>query len=69
VAATGRHLKLNTYDKIGKLVWAAVTTGQVVGMQRTRPVYEVLFEGRRYKVAVSIGDNGFIVGANPVGAQ
>jgi hypothetical protein len=54
-------------DKIGQLVFSAVTTGKVVGAQRTRPVYEVVFEGKLYKVAVSVGDNGFIVGANPVG--
>ncbi|MCW2641340.1 MAG: hypothetical protein JWP76_3646 [Dactylosporangium sp.] len=54
-------------DKIAKLVFSAVTTGNVVSMQRTRPVYEVVFEGNVYKIAVSVGDNGFIVGANPVG--
>jgi uncharacterized protein YukE len=54
-------------DKIGTLVFAAVTDGAVVGAQRTRPIYEVVFEGRVYRIAVSVGDNGFIVGANPVG--
>ncbi|MET8257810.1 WXG100 family type VII secretion target [Micromonospora sp. NPDC005205] len=54
-------------EKIPELVFAAVTRGEVVGAQRTRPIYEVLFEGRTYKLAVSVGDNGFIVGANPVG--
>jgi hypothetical protein len=54
-------------DKIAKLVFSAVTTGTVVGAQRTRPIYEVVFEGKLYKLAVSVGDNGFIVGANPVG--
>jgi hypothetical protein len=54
-------------EKIAKLVFTAVTTGRVVGAQRTRPIYEVVFEGRLYKLAVSVGDNGFIVGANPVG--
>jgi hypothetical protein len=54
-------------DKIAKLVLSAVTTGEVVGVQRTRPIYEVVFEGNVYKIAVSVGDNGYIVGANPVG--
>jgi hypothetical protein len=54
-------------EKIADLVFSAVTEGKVVGMQRTRPIYEVVFEGRTYRVAVSVGDNGFIVGANPVG--
>jgi uncharacterized protein YukE len=53
--------------KIGKLVFTAVTEGTVVGTQRTRPIYEVMFEGKTYKIAVSVGSNGFIVGANPVG--
>ena len=35
--------------------------------QRTRPIYEVVFGGREIRVAVTVGDNGFIVGANPVG--
>ncbi|WP_320064389.1 WXG100 family type VII secretion target [Micromonospora sp. RTGN7] len=54
-------------ESIAKLVFAAVTEGEIVGMQRTRPIHEVLVEGRVYKVAVSVGNNGFIVGANPVG--
>ncbi|WP_330437878.1 WXG100 family type VII secretion target [Micromonospora sp. NBC_00821] len=54
-------------EKIPDLVFTAVTRGEVVGTQRTRPIYEVLFEGRTYKLAVSVGNNGFIVGANPVG--
>ncbi|ROT34231.1 WXG100 family type VII secretion target [Micromonospora sp. HM5-17] len=54
-------------EKIANLVFSAVTEGKVVGMQRTRPIYEVVFEGRIYRVAVTVGDNGFIVGANPVG--
>lgn len=54
-------------EKVPNLVFAAVTEGKVVGMQRTRPIYEVMFEGRVHKVAVSVGNNGFIVGANPVG--
>ncbi|MFB9236575.1 WXG100 family type VII secretion target [Plantactinospora siamensis] len=54
-------------DKIGDLVFAAVTTGKQIGLQRSRPIYEVLFEGKTYRLAVSVGNNGFIVGANPVG--
>jgi hypothetical protein len=54
-------------ENIGRLVFTAVTEGTVVGTQRTRPIYEVVFEGKTYRLAVSVGDNGFIVGANPVG--
>jgi hypothetical protein len=52
-------------EKIAKLVLTAVTTGRVVGTQRTRPIYEVVFEGQLYKLAVSVGNNGFIVGGEP----
>jgi hypothetical protein len=41
-------------DRIAKLVFTAVTTGKAVGAQRTRPIYEVVFEGKPYKLAVSI---------------
>jgi hypothetical protein len=54
-------------DRIVDLVFSAVTTGKVVGMQRTRPIYEVVFDGQVCRLAVTVGDNGFIVGANPVG--
>jgi hypothetical protein len=57
-------------DKVGQFVFDATTTGKVVGYQGKgtgRPIYEFLFEGRPYKVAVTVGSNGFIVGANPVG--
>jgi uncharacterized protein YukE len=57
-------------DKIGKFVFTAATTGKVVGYQGRgtgRPIYEFFFEGKAYKVAVTVGNNGFIVGANPVG--
>ena len=48
-------------------VFTAVTKGKVVGMQNTRPVYELQWNGATQRVAVTVGDNGFIVGANPVG--
>jgi hypothetical protein len=54
---------------IPDLVTDAVTKGDVVGHQGSRPplrtVYEVDYQGRRVQVAVSTGRNGFIVGANP----
>lgn len=54
-------------DRLGEVIFVAVTRGTVVGAQRTRPIYEVAFEGKTYKIAVSVGSNGYIVGANPVG--
>jgi hypothetical protein len=55
-------------DQIPDAVIAAVTKGKIVGSQgRTpgRPIYEVDFNGKRQRIAVSTGDNGYIVGANP----
>lgn len=47
---------------------AAVTTGTFLMYQGTvqpRYVYEVIFNGQRQYIAVSVSDNGYIVGANP----
>jgi uncharacterized protein YukE len=57
-------------EKVGQFVFDATTTGKVVGYQGKgtgRPIYEFMFEGQPYKVAVTVGSNGYIVGANPVG--
>jgi uncharacterized protein YukE len=57
-------------ERVGRFVFDAVTTGKIVGYQGRgagRPIYEFIFEGRPYKLAVTVGSNGFIVGANPVG--
>lgn len=53
-----------TEAEVPDLVMDAVTKGTQVGMQRSRPIYEVFFKGEMRRVAVSVGDNGFIVGAN-----
>ena len=52
-------------EKIPDFIMHAIANGKVVGTQRTRTIYEVMYEGRLQRVAISIGDNGFIVGANP----
>jgi hypothetical protein len=44
----------------------AVVNGNVVGTQGTRLVYELQFAGKTHRIAVTVADNGFIVGANPV---
>ncbi|WP_433796357.1 WXG100 family type VII secretion target [Actinoplanes sp. CA-252034] len=55
-------------EKVPDLVMSAITDGKHVGDQVTgrgsRPIYEVLFEGQTYNVAVTVSDNGFVVGAN-----
>ena len=50
------------------LVIKAVTEGKIVGYQGQgmgRPIYEVVFNGAKQLVAVTVGSNGYIVGANP----
>jgi filamentous hemagglutinin len=54
-------------NQVADYVFTAVTKGKVVGMQRTRPVYEFQWNGGTHRLAVTVGNNGFIVGANPVG--
>ena len=51
--------------EISNFIIYAIENGKVVGTQRTRTIYEVMYEGKLQRVAISIGDNGFIVGANP----
>jgi hypothetical protein len=36
-------------------------------MQRTRPVYELQWNGATHRLAVTVGGSGLIVGASPVG--
>ena len=43
----------------------AIHTGKVVGMQGSRPIYEFTYNGTRQRVAITVSDNGYIVGANP----
>jgi Flp pilus assembly pilin Flp len=57
-------------DQVPDAVMAAVTNGKVVGYQGKgtgRPIYEVTIDGQTHRVAVTTGNNGYIVGANPAG--
>lgn len=45
--------------------------GKLVNYQGTgtgRPVFELTINGKRQRIAITVGDNGFIVGANPKGS-
>lgn len=53
-------------DQIQNTVMEAVTHGNIVGQQGTRPIYEVVINGQTLRIAVTVGNNGYIVGANPV---
>ncbi|MHA6910396.1 beta strand repeat-containing protein, partial [Ralstonia pseudosolanacearum] len=56
--------------EIPDVVMRAVTQGTLVGYQGSgtgRPIYEVNVNGQSQRIAVTVGSNGFIVGANPRG--
>jgi len=59
---------------IPELLKKAITHGKIIGYQKTknkfpREVYEVEFMGKIIKIAISISDNGFVVGANPINRE
>jgi filamentous hemagglutinin len=57
-----------TEAEIPSTVIKAVTEGKFIGYQgsdMTRPIYEVVVNGKVQRIAVTVGDNGYIVGANP----
>ncbi|HQT90274.1 MAG TPA: hypothetical protein PK677_17365 [Acidiphilium sp.] len=57
-------------DEIPSVVMQAVTEGNIVGYQGTgpgRPIYQIQINGQPQNIAVTVGFNGFIVGANPAG--
>ena len=55
---------------IGEFVFDAVQNGKVVGSQGTgsnaRTIYETIYKGETKRVAATVSENGYIVGANPV---
>jgi len=55
-------------DEIRQYIMQAVKSGTIIGYQgrgKGRPIYEFTYEGKTRRVAISIGSNGYIVGANP----
>ncbi len=52
-------------NDIVNVVFEAATHGKQVGMLGTRTVYQILYKGEVKNIAVSVGENGYIVGANP----
>lgn len=50
------------------LLMKSLETNKIVGYQgkgQGRTIYEVNYQGRQYHIAITVGSNGFIVGANP----
>jgi filamentous hemagglutinin len=55
-------------SNISDFILTAVSKGDIIGYQGKgtgRPIYEVKYHGQKYKVAITVGSNGYIVGANP----
>ncbi len=58
-------------DEIPDYIMQAVRQGNIVGYQGTktpRTIYEFIYKGKKQRVAVQVGSNGYIVGANPKGS-
>ncbi|ARM71975.1 hypothetical protein LMxysn_0340 [Listeria monocytogenes] len=56
-------------SELPDFLMTALEKGKVVGYQgkgKGRPIYEVIYNGKKHRVAITVGKNGFIVGANPV---
>ena len=52
---------------IPNFVLTTVAKGRIIGYQGSgtgRAIYEITYKGKKYKIAVSVGSNGYIVGAN-----
>jgi filamentous hemagglutinin len=57
--------------EIPSVVMKAVTEGKLIGYQGSgtgRPIYEITINGQPQRIAVTVGSNGYIVGANPKGS-
>ncbi|MBN3751326.1 filamentous hemagglutinin N-terminal domain-containing protein [Paraburkholderia sp. Tr-20389] len=57
--------------QIPDVLMQTVTRGTIVGYQGAgtgRPIYEVTINGQQQRIAVTVGSNGYIVGANPRGS-
>lgn len=62
------HGKGISNDEISNYIMEAVHQGNIVGYQgkkNPRTIYEFVYEGKKQRIAITIGPNGFIVGANP----
>ncbi len=51
-------------SKMPAFLMEALENGKLVGQQGRRPVYEVNYEGNTLQVAITMGNNGYVVGAN-----
>jgi filamentous hemagglutinin len=57
--------------EIPSAVMQAVNQGRIVGYQGAgagRPIFETVINGQSQRIAITVSDNGFVVGANPAGS-
>jgi hypothetical protein len=57
--------------QIPKVLMRAINENKAIGYQGVgigRPIYETTINGQKQKIAITIDDNGYVVGANPVGS-
>ena len=52
-------------EEIPDFIIYTLKNGKRIDTQNTRPIYEVIYKGTKQRIAISVSDNGFIVGANP----
>ena len=55
-------------EQIPDYIMAALKNGKIIGYQGKgtgRPIYEFLYNGKLHRVAITVSNNGFVVGANP----
>ena len=51
--------------ELADYIMDALKNGELVGKQGAREIYEVTYNGITRRVAITVSDNGFIIGANP----
>lgn len=55
------------HDQIAGAVFMALESGKIIGYQgkgTNRPIYEFSFNGQALRLAITVSNNGFIVGVN-----
>ena len=51
---------------LANFIMESLKNGKIVGKEGSRFVYEYTYEGIKQTTAITVGSNGFVVGANPV---
>ena len=51
-------------SEISMFIMEGLKNGKIIDYQRTRAIYEFMYKGNKYRTAIEVGDNGFVVSAN-----